>query len=116
MRKPATPTKKSKLRGLPRTAAAARKHKSKVEIHFDKMSEAERKKWIHIAPPKSKSNDIALIRPRASSIPKSNITRYTVTQAGDDTFIVCYYSASGVPDDCHEISAAQLAAMKPSGK
>lgn len=103
-----------KHKGLPRTAAAARRHKfPAVKVHFDKMSAIEKKKYIHIAAPNAKSNAIALVRP-PDSYPPEQVTPGAVP----GTYIVCYYDpATGNYDlNCHAVPASELEAINPRGR
>ena len=107
-------TQKKKHKGLPRTGAAAKKHKfPEVKVHFDKMSASEKKKYIHIAAPSAKSNAIALVRPPDGHPPEQ------VTPGADGvSYIVCYYDpATGNYDShCHRVAADELEAISPRGR
>jgi hypothetical protein len=110
----AQPTPKKTHKGLPRTAEAAKKHGfKKVKVHFDKMTEAEKKKYVHIAAPSRRSNAIALVR-RADSHPPEHV--YPGPDV--DTYIVCYYDPeTGRYDkNCHAVPASELEAINPRGR
>ncbi|MDQ6701933.1 MAG: hypothetical protein M3Z96_01900 [Pseudomonadota bacterium] len=107
-------TPKKTHKGLPRTAAAAKKHGFKnVKVDFAKLSAPEKKKYIHIAAPNAKSNAIALIRP-ADSHPPEHVT----PGAEPGTYIVCYYDPETGRYDkyCHAVPASELEAINPRGR
>ena len=107
-------TPKKKHKGLPRTAGAAKKHGfKKVKVHFDKMSEAEKNKYVHIAAPSARSNAIALVRPADLLRPE-----HVTPGAEPGTYIVCYYDPeTGRYDkNCHAVPASELEAINPRGR
>jgi hypothetical protein len=82
-----------KINGVPRTAAAARRHKSRVEVNFDALSDKDKKKWITIAKtPKTAHGDIGRIGPSA--------------RPGYHT--ICYFDQKTQDyTDCHDVPDGQ---------
>jgi hypothetical protein len=81
--------KRAKVAGIPRTSwEAKRDGYPKANVNYDKLSEAQKKKWITLGSNDVSHGEIGRIGPRTTS--------------GSHT--VCYYDANtGYYDDCHTV-------------
>jgi hypothetical protein len=78
--------KTERPKGIPRTAKAAAKRgfqKSK-KVNFDKLSDVERKDWVHLDHIGARVGSICAIRKQA-----------------DGTCLICFLDANGECGDCH---------------
>jgi hypothetical protein len=103
--------KKAKQRakhdGIPRTAAAAVKHRFKrVDVNFSKMDAKEKKNWTPISSVNAKRGALALVRRPTAARPP----RRVIPTADPNVYIVCYYnSTTGNYDlNCHQIPASEI--------
>ena len=97
--------------GLPKTAAALKKHGfPRVPVNFDAMSANERKKWVSFANPRA--GTVAMVRP-ASAGPTDE--RWFPT-AERGIYIVCTYDPGSRNYDlnCHKVSASLIDPQHPS--
>src|SRR6059036_1061838 len=93
---------RAKHDGIPRTAAAARKHGFKrVKVDFSKMDAREKRHWIPVSSVNARPGTLAVVRrPTAARPPR----RFIMTD-NPNVYIVCYYnSTTGNYDlNCHEV-------------
>jgi hypothetical protein len=98
---------KAKHDGIPRTAAAARKHGfDRVDVHFSKMDAKEKRNWTTISSVQAKPGALARVRPPTAARPP----RRVIPTADPNTYIVCYYNSTTRNYDlnCHQVPASEI--------